>query len=241
MISRKLIEGAATLFATLVLSINFSSAHADVEIALPDYQLIVDKSSVRQQKEDVAREVARREQAEVDEELSRRGWPKSREEEARRLLKLKKEAAALAPRPGAGAALKPDANTQWEVRREEASNVGVMPIVPAESSTPNAAAINSSPIATSSPKSNCKEVDDFPKVAAGFSKVSEADARNIAITNTKHCRIMGDMHCMSDRAFLGVKEGKILKGDQMWNCRVSYHCGGKRQVCESRPGAASKQ
>lgn len=73
----------------------------------------------REQEEQRRREEARREQQLVDDELVRRGWPKSREPEVRKFFELKKTAAAVGPKAGAGAALQDDvaspddAQTRW--------------------------------------------------------------------------------------------------------------------------------
>lgn len=65
----------------------------------------------REEQEIRRKEEIRREQQQVDAELARRGWPRSREQEVRQLLELQKAAAAVAPKPGAGAALREEEST----------------------------------------------------------------------------------------------------------------------------------
>jgi hypothetical protein len=92
-------------------------------------------------------------------------------------------------------------------------------------------------------------VDAPAKVARGTSKVSEAEARATAMTNTKGCTIVAEMVCDTGRdpVFKGnglaLDENKnFILGERWWDCRTSYYCGEKQQRCEPRPSAgASKQ
>jgi hypothetical protein len=109
-------------------------------------------------------------------------------------------------------------------------------------STESKHAVTPPPFVPSGPKSNCWTVDAPAKSAMGFSRTSEQDARDQAMTNTKGCKIVREMFCDMGRGFDSVKDGQYVNVKPFWDCRVSYHCGETRQMCESKPpAAASKQ
>jgi hypothetical protein len=81
----------------------------------------------------------------------------------------------------------------------------------------------------------------------GFSRESEADARAKALNGTKGCKIVAEMFCDSrvelqfnKNGTLVVENGKLKQDGRSWDCRASYHCGEKKQVCEHKAAAGSK-
>jgi hypothetical protein len=232
------------LCATALLAAGLlAQAHAqELEYAFPTYKSPEEQKALdekRKEEERVRQEEQRRERQQIDDELSRRGWPKSREGEVRKFLQLQKQAAALRPKPGAGAALRSEpasstpgsAQDYWEQKRAEVSK----PVL-------------TSPATSSPNEANCWTVDAPAKVAVGFSRVSEEDAREEAIAATKGCKIVTEMFCdsraellMNKNGTLVVEDGKMKRDGRSWDCRVSYHCGETQQQCENKPAAASKQ
>lgn len=223
-----------------LVAVAVSQAHAYEELHYEWRLPTPEQNKAREEAQRQREEAARREQQQIDSELARRGWPKSREGEVRKFMELQKKAASLAPKPGAGSMLH-DVQDEWARRREEASKAGSAPIETSVASTAKAETVKPSPITPSGPKSNCQEVDAYSKVAVGWSRVSEEDARGIAQAKTKGCNIVAEMSCTSSRN-ARIEDGKIKAGDTWWDCRASYHCGEKRLVCEhTGPKAASKQ
>ena len=158
----------------------------------------------------------------VDAELAQRGWPTSRADEARELVRLREKAAATGPKAGAGSLLLesgPDRHDEWMRRRLE----------DADPAAARATAVGQAPTSSEpSQKSNCWEVDAPPKPASGFSE-SQGEARATAMRNTKGCKIVSEMDCAK------------MPWDKVWDCRISYHCGEKKTVCEFKPAAGSTQ
>jgi hypothetical protein len=132
---------------------------------------------------------------------------------------------------------------------EEARRVEQARIAAQVSTPPSASASQPVSSVSSSKPSDCYFVDAPGRVAMGFSRVSEADARSIATNNAKGCKLVSEMNCDSGRDpvlkgnGLALDENKnIIKGAFWWDCRVTYFCGEQRQVCPSGPAAgASRQ
>jgi hypothetical protein len=102
-------------------------------------------------------------------------------------------------------------------------------------------AITPSTYTPSELKSNCWVVDAPSKVATGFSRNSEQDARDEAMTNTKRCKTVSEMVCDMGRDFDSVKDGKYVNVKPFWTCHIGYHCGETQKKCEIKPTAGSKQ
>ena len=88
---------------------------------------------------------------------------------------------------------------------------------------------------------SCRFVEDFPKAARGDG-ASQEKAMAKAMATVGSCEIKSQ-YCDKRQDLLGVnKDGSYVKSDWVHTCRINYHCGAQRRVCQrTQSESASKQ